>query len=129
MKTLFILPILWLLTVVSIPERRSYGEIIIDNIPAWQPVSVSGDYRVEIMVPELTSDFIANHNIKISANFRGIEGFKVLPFIDNLSAARHGTYDYSLEPLKLTCTFSPIAKGRADGSSVCPMLFISFNYN
>jgi len=126
MKTLFILPLLWLLTASTISEKKSYGEIIIDKIPAWQPVPGSGDYKVEIMVPELTSDFISRYNIKVSAKFRGVDGYRTLPYID-IQSASPGIYDYSLAPLKLTITFSPKSQSRADGSVLLPHVQISFN--
>ena len=128
MKTLFILPLFWLLTGATISKQKSYGEIIINDVPEWRLISVSGNQIIEINMPELTSDFIAKNKIKVSLKFWNLEGYKTLPYIDNQSASP-GAYDYSLAPLKLTCTFAPRATGGANGSELLTHVQVSFNFS
>jgi hypothetical protein len=127
MKALFIFPVLWLFTTGTPRISHTYGEIIITSIPAWKPSSPSGKYSVDITVPELTSEFITSNKIKVSAKFRYLEGMKPLPYTDN-GSVYPGTYEYSLAPLKLTCTFYPRASGSSNGSSIMVMEQISFNF-
>jgi hypothetical protein len=128
MKTLLIYPILcYVLTASTIPKHKPYGEIIINTIPAWKPVTASATWIVEITVPELTSEFLARNKITVAVRFRNQEDFKLLPYFDNQSVSP-GNYDYNLSPLKLTCTFSPKAKGGSNGSAIMPMLQISLNF-
>jgi hypothetical protein len=127
MKTLLILPLIYLVVGSPVGNRQPFGEIIINNIPSWSPVTVSGKYKAEINMPELTSDFIAGNKIKVAVKFRKTEGFQALPYFDNQSAGP-GIYDYEISPLKLTITFSPRSAGGSNGSSILPMEQISFNY-
>ncbi len=128
MKVIFILPLLWLLTGATILKQESYGEIIINDVPEWRLTSVSRNQIIEINMPELTSNFIAKNKIKVSMKFRSSEDYKTLPYIDNQSVSP-GTYDYSLAPLKLTCTYTPRATGGANGSVLLPHVQISFNFS
>jgi hypothetical protein len=127
MKALLFLPVFWLLTAEKIPVKKIYGEIIINNVPAWKPISISGKCIIELSLPELTSDFIARNNIKVAVKFSNMEEFKALPFLDGQSASP-GTYEYSVELFKLKITFSPKAAGGSNGSSALPMEQISFNF-
>jgi hypothetical protein len=127
MKALLFLPVFWLLTAEKIPVKKIYGEIIINNVPAWKPISISGKCIIELSMPELTSDFIARNNIKVAVKFSNMEEFKALPFLDGQSASP-GTYEYSVELFKLKITFSPKAAGGSNGSSALPMEQISFNF-